>query len=67
MKSLLKILLYMMAGFLLLILISGISMYTYYGIQSYRNMSKAGDEAPVLMVDGHSFRIIGFHELLPSA
>lgn len=56
MKSLLTILLYLAAGFLVLILISGISMYTYYGIKSYRTMSKAGDEAPVLKTDGYSFR-----------
>jgi hypothetical protein len=56
MKSILKILLYLTAGFLVLILISGISMYSYYGIQSSLNTSKTIEEAPARRVDDHVFR-----------
>ena len=56
MKSILKILLYLTAGFLVLILISGISMYTYSGVTPNRNMWKTTDESPLLKADDHVFR-----------
>ena len=56
MKKLFKILGWILAVLLLLVIGLILGFRSYYSLQSSRNLSEAGPEAPVITEAGHAFR-----------